>query len=64
MDLTTTDIKVQNEVQMPEPAKVSTNERAQPTRSTTRPIWLLNLCCNVFVSLMNGLFVSPDCTQT
>ena len=64
MDLTISDIKVQNEVQVPEPAKVSTNERAQLMRSTTRPIWLLNLCCNVFVSPMNGLFASPDCTQT
>ena len=38
MDLTMSDIKVQNEIQVPEPAKVSANERAQPMRNTTRLI--------------------------
>ena len=31
MDLTTSDIKVQNEVQVPEPAKVSANKRVRTT---------------------------------
>ena len=58
--LAMSEVKVRNEVPEPEPARILANEGMQ-----SRLTQLFKLCCNIFLSPLNGLpvFALPCCTQ-